>query len=280
MLCPSCRETLDATTLSCPRGHRFGCEDGVLVLLDETFGRRLRAFAAGISAARAADGQRLPDPSIYPLLPDAPALRRSHEWRGRRHDVALLRRLLRGRRRVLDVGAWNGWLSNRLAELGHDVTAVDYFTDEFDGLRARKFYSTAWRAIQVDLNDLAVLDERFDAVVLNRCLAFAGDPQGFVAGARQLVTPGGLLVLTGLEIFRDPRAKARYVESLRRRHRDRHSSELFLAPTKGYLDFGDRARLAAMGLSLRPYPQLWAANLKALLRPSLPRHYYGVLPCP
>ncbi|HEY1012806.1 MAG TPA: methyltransferase domain-containing protein [Herpetosiphonaceae bacterium] len=276
--CPTCRAPLDRTR-ACANGHRFAEEGGVLRLLDPPFAAKLDGFLARLEEIRAAEGKRLLDPAAYPLLPFGSA---HHEWRLRRYDLALARRLLRGLRpagrppRVLDIGAWNGWLSNRLAEDGCAVTAVDYFADPHDGLGARQFYRAEWRAIQLDLLDLAVLEPEYDAVILNRCLQFAPDPIAFARQARRLAAPGGLLLATGIECFADPRAKAAAVAAEVARYADRYAFQLFLRPTKGYLDRADLRGLAAAGLRFRPYPQLWLANLRAALRPARGRHLYGV----
>ena len=280
--CPTCREPIDSRGQVCPNRHSFEYRDGVLRLLDAAFADRLESFTARLSVIREAEGKRLTDISAYEGLPFSqlesgdPAWRT--EWRLRCHDLDMLSRLIAGRSRcrVLDVGAWNGWLSHRLAAQGHDVTAVDYFDDAHDGLAARKHYRTRWRAIQMDLADLAILDERFDLIVLNRCLAFFPDPVACVSSARGLLSSIGLLAITGLQFFRDPRFKARDVAALRQSYRERYGFELFLKPTKAYLDFADKARLQAHGLKLKPYTQLWLANVKSILNKTLPRHYYGV----
>jgi 2-polyprenyl-3-methyl-5-hydroxy-6-metoxy-1,4-benzoquinol methylase len=277
LLCPECRQTLDPATLACPMGHRFGQRDGVLVLLQDEFGRRLQRFAAELGAIRAAENRARLDRSAYEELPFAAAVARDPEWRLRRHDIAVLSKRLASAPplRILDVGAWNGWLSHRLAARGHAVTAVDYFADAYDGLGARRLYSTTWRAIQMDIADLSLLDETYDLVVLNRCVQFFTDPVAYVASAQQRVAAGGSLVLTGLHFFRAPGAKARQVAALRRHYHEKYSFELFLRPTRGFLDHTDREGLRRLGVTLRPYPQLWLANTRAVFFGSRPRHYHG-----
>jgi SAM-dependent methyltransferase len=280
LLCPDCRLPLDPARLACANGHAFGHDaNGVLVLLAADFAPRLAAFETRLQAIRAAEGRRLLDPALYPQLPFAPALRHEHEWRLRGHDWRLVaRHLARHRRlRTLDIGAWNGWLSHRLAGLGHDAIAIDYFADPYDGLGARRWYSTAWAAIQMNLNDLAILPAGFDLIILNRCLQFQPDPPAFLAAAARLLAPGGLLLATGLQIFAEPEPKARQVAALLASHRRRYNFDLFLWPCKGYLDRADRARLSALGLAIRPYRALFAANLRARLRPALPWHGFGVM---
>ncbi len=276
-LCPTCRTPLDDACV-CANGHAFAQNDGVLALLDAAFAAQLAAFCEPFERMRAGAAMQLLNPAVYQRLPATPPGHPPHEWRLRRCDLALLRRLLRRRPRqtILDVGAWNGWLSNRLAGDGHTVTAVDYFGGEYDGLRARKFYTSSWQAVQMDLLDLPVLGQAFDVIVLNRCVQFFPQPAAAVAQAQALLAAGGLLILTGLELFHDPRAKAARVAHSLRSHRQRYGFELFLRPTKGYLDLADKAQLEAQGVQIKPYWQLLPANLKALLRPTLPRHCYGV----
>jgi SAM-dependent methyltransferase len=277
MLCPSCREPIDERSWRCGGGHQFVETERVLRLLEHGFGERLDRFLTAFQGLREADGRRIRDPSVFPLLPYA--LSRDPEWRMRGYDLAVIRRLTAGRTRgaALDVGAWNGWLSHHLAAGGHAVTAVDYFVDELDGLGARRFYPVHWRSVQMDLRDLSILERRFDLVVLNRCIQFFEDPAAMVTAAAALVAPGGLLVATGLEVFADPTARRRQVVAMLERHR-RHGLEPFV-PFKGYLDSHDRRELRAAGIELRPYPQLRMriAQLRSLLDRDRGRQYYGVL---
>lgn len=282
LLCPNCRTAIDPATDSCHYGHGFTEADGVLPLLSDSFARRLAEFESALSVARKAEGNHPLEVTAYERLPFSrsaeaqPGMRL--EWRLRRYDLAVIQQRLahRSQQRVLDVGAWNGWLSHQLASAGHCVTAVDYFADPHDGLRARRFYRKTWRCIQMDLRDPSLLDEQFDVIVVNRCLAFFDDPAAYLECLKPLVSTGGLVIVTGLQFFFAPAVKARHVADDRRRHRQQYGFELFLFPTRGYLDRNDYARLEANGLSLHPYPQLWAANLKARLNPSRPRHAYGV----
>lgn len=284
LLCPNCRQsfTLETAALpasgsvTCPTGHSFVIADGVLELLDDDLARRLQAFLEPFTALRAADEKRLLDPRIYPSLPDAPEVRNNHEWRLRSYDLDVVSRLLADRpnQRVLDLGAWNGWLSNRLAQLGHRVTAIDYFVDEYDGLRARKFYATDWLPIQMNLEDLDVLDQQFDVVIANRCVQFYADPPAYAEAVKQKVAPGGALLITGLAFMRDPSQRIAGLAALRQQYQDNGFD--FFKPMKGYLDFDDKARLAAQGFTLHPYRQLRVANARSLLSATRPRYYYAI----
>jgi hypothetical protein len=106
---------------------------------------------------------------------------------------------------------------------------------------------------------------------------FFTDPITQLHAARALLAPEGQLIVTGLQFFRDPLLKAREVAQARQAYRARTGSDLFLKPTKAYVDFEDRRRFQADGVQLHAYPQLRLANLKARLNPERPRHEYGVL---
>jgi hypothetical protein len=156
---------------------------------------------------------------------------------------------------------------------------VDPFADPYDGLGARRFYRAHWRAVQMDLRDLSLLDECYEVVILNRCLAFFPDPGAFLRHAQERVASGGMLVALGLQIFFDSRAKANEVQRRADAYREEYGQPFFLWPTRGYLNADDRNGLMAAGLVLRPYRQLWLPDLRARLDPRRPRHYYGLW-CP
>jgi 2-polyprenyl-3-methyl-5-hydroxy-6-metoxy-1,4-benzoquinol methylase len=277
LLCPNCRAPIDSATLACAAGHQFGCEDGVLILLEAEFGQHLAAFIETLVRFRTAENKRVTDPTVYEHLPFALA-DENVEWRARCYDLAIIRRLIAGRQRqrILDVGASNGWLSHQLALLGHDVTAVELFTDQYDGLKAKQFYSSDWRAIQMDLADLSVLNEQYDVVIVNHGLPFYPDPSATLADARERVAAGGLLILIGLAFFRDPSERIEMLAARQRAYRERYGADFFLRPTRGYLDFGDKTRFAAQGVRLHLHPRRWRANLKSFVKPSSPRYFYGV----
>lgn len=276
-LCPSCHSPVDPAGWACAAGHTFSTEGGVVRLVTPAFAAQLERFLPALQDYRTRLGRRLLDPAAYPLLPGGPAVARDREWQQRQYDLALVRRLTAGATalRVLDLGAYNGWLSHHLAAWGHQVTAVEPFTDPYDGLGAAQFYAERWLSLQVDLRDLSVLADDYDLVVVNRCLAFFPDPAAALRQAQALVARGGRLVALGVQVFGDPRRKARQVAALEEAFQAQYGQSAYLWPTRGYLDRADQAALAGAGLRLRPQAELWGPDLKARLTPTLPRHYWG-----
>lgn len=278
--CPECRAPLDPDVLACGCGFRAGRVEDVILLMTPGFRDRADRLEAALALERRARPQhRITDPAAFPHLPFGEATRDDPEWIARRHDLALVRSLLEKRPpgTVLEIGAWNGWLSHHLAEWGHDLAAVDVFGDPDDGLGAVRHYPRSWTAIRMDLRDLDLLDMRFDAIILNRCLQFAEMPAEYVRNLRERLQPGGLLLATGVQVFANPRAKAAAVSAARQRFRERHGMDLFLTDTRGYLDGGDRATLSAAGLRLFGYPHRRLGNWRSRWQPSRPWDGWGLL---
>jgi len=99
-----------------------------------------------------------------------------------------------GARRVLDYGAGSGWLSERLAADGRDVTAVGVSAEGVPRLRA-----TACRVTDdAGLARLVAAGERFDLVVFSRVACKIGDDavvRGLLGRLRGALAPDGRLVV-------------------------------------------------------------------------------------
>ncbi|MCC7361385.1 MAG: class I SAM-dependent methyltransferase [Anaerolineales bacterium] len=277
--CPICHQPVDSAAWTCASGHRFQVEaaGGLVRLVTPEFAAQLARFLPALEDYRARLGRRLLDPAAYPLLPGGPAVARDREWRQRQYDLEVVRRRLARAAplTVLEIGAYNGWLTHHLAAWGHAVTAVEPFTDPYDGLGAARFYPERWLPLQLDLRDLSVLPGGYQLVILNRCLASFPNPAEALRHAQAQVAPGGQLLTLGLQVFGDPARKVRRVAELEADFQERYGFSAYLWPTRAYLDRADQAALRSAGLRLRAYAPLWLADLKARLTPSLPRHYWG-----
>lgn len=273
LLCPECHHLLDESRLSCSNSHLYGIQDGVLVLLTETFAAELAAFEIALKKMRTEIGKRITDPAIYDQLPCARSIQSDKEWRERCMDLRLIRRLIvnhYGPERdstltILDVGAYNGWLSHNLARLGHLVTGIEYFRDPFDGLGAVQYHSVAWRAIQMDLLDLSVLDQSYDVVIMNHGLHFFPNSAAYVKQLLEKVSPGGLFVAIGLRIWADPSRRQLQVERMQREFFQKYGQDMLLRPAPGYLAGEDKRKLRDLGLQLRAEPQHIIHNVLATI---------------
>ncbi len=254
--CPVCRSPVDVALCRCAEGHEFGSANAVPKLVTPDFGALLDTVELKLMTFRKQSSRTSPTPDEYERLPFSREAS-DPEWRQRAFDARTISDRLAGRTdcRVLDLGAWNGWLSHCLARAGHDVLAVDYFVDAADGLGAHRHYRARFAVAQIDLADLDVIDRRFDVVIVNHGLAFFTDPHAHVRSAAALLGPGGILFVLGLQFFRDTTKRVQRVEAMRDRYRAATGSELFFRPTRALLDAGDFERLRSCGLQFHAYPQ-------------------------
>lgn len=94
-----------------------------------------------------------------------------------------------GSGRLLDIGSGRGDVTAQLAPLFQEVTAV-----ETSRGMARRLRRQGYRVLERDLGS-SDLDERFDAVSLLNVLDRCDRPLSLLAQARQVVRPGGVLVI-------------------------------------------------------------------------------------
>ncbi|GAB4515905.1 MAG: hypothetical protein OHK0046_20130 [Anaerolineae bacterium] len=278
MRCPICQGTLTPShtdTYTCTAGHTYTADDnGVLVLMTPA----LLAHVAAIELHRAQAVTHLPTITDYNALPCALA-DQHFEWRLRCAEVRWLQAQLQTRKpgSLLEIGAWNGWLTHHLAQWGYSVTAIDYTAHPHDGLGARTRYDgRTWQAIQMNVADLRVLDSRYDVVVVNHGLHLFPDPVGYIAHIiAERLAPGGVLVMLGLTFFRDASMRRAQVAALAQTFEAAHGVPFFFHPTRAYLDFEDKARLQELGLNVMAHPAMRRANLKARVRPAAPAYFLG-----
>jgi 2-polyprenyl-3-methyl-5-hydroxy-6-metoxy-1,4-benzoquinol methylase len=110
--------------------------------------------------------------------------------------IDLLRKHVRTRSRVLDVGAGNGALSLRMLDEGYLVEAID--------LDCRSFQPGEHISCsELDLNSYEARHslvqenrEKYDAATAIEVIEHLHDPWSFVAFCRALLKPGGKLLLT------------------------------------------------------------------------------------
>lgn len=278
LLCPNCHAPLTPESHTCKNSHQFKTEDGVLILLNDEFGKILHARLSRFSEIRKKELSRYLKPEDYPLLPYGDVVCGNIEWRLRQLDWEILLPLLKDRQgqKALEIGPYNGWLTHRMAELGMEITAIDYFMDDLDGLTTKKYYGEDWKSIQMDIRNVSIIDERFDIIIVNRCLQFFEDPAEYFGSLKEKVTRNGIIILSGLQFFKNPRQKQQQLEAAKSDFRRKHNFDFMLVPFKGYLDFEDMQKLISQNVELHLYPKLFVANLKSLIKPTLPRHYFGL----
>src|SRR5918996_4754390 len=185
-VCPRCRTRLERTTperVTCPQdGLEFWKEDGIWrFLLPESEAHYAR-FIKDYETIRHSEGRGSESANYYRALPFKDLSGRyKGDWAIRacsfnvlvKNVLTKLQVPLGRALKVLDLGAGNGWLSNRLAAQGDRVIAVDLSVNEQDGLGAWKHYEHSFIPVQAEFNHLPVVDRYADAVIFNASLHYS-----------------------------------------------------------------------------------------------------------
>ncbi len=232
----------------------------------------LDRFLTPYQTIRRAEGWGALDAAYYQNLPQVAASDPQRAiWRVRAANFRALLQIIGVRRRVLDLGAGNGWLAYQLAQRGHSVAAVDVNDDELDGLGARRNYPFALNAYRADFSALPFGAARFDAVVFNASLHYARDLAPVIAEALRVLVPDGMLVVMDSPLYHDAASGRAMFADKRRGFQERLGLEIS-NDAVGFLTFADFVHLSRVfALTWRwiePFVDVrWATrHLRARLR--------------
>ncbi len=224
-VCVRCRSPLEALTpneLRCPQDDlRFKRLGDIWRFLPPERAEHFARFLADYEKVRQLEGRGSDDPAFYRELPFTDLTGKFAEnWRIRaRSYVSFLQQVLAPLHkqlwrplRVLDLGAGNGWLSNRLTQLGHKSVAVDILTNGYDGLGAARHYPDPFDLVQAEFQHLPFPDGDFDLAVFNASLHYAESYEQTLAEALRVLTEAGLLVVLDSPVYHDPESGKKMVQ--------------------------------------------------------------------
>ena len=170
-------------------------------------------FLEQYAVIRHAEGRGSHDPEWYRALPwkDLSG-KNADQWairaRSYRHfERTLLRHLERvsGRSlRILDLGAGNGWMTNRLRERGHRPVAVDIFTDPLDGLGALRHYDPPLNGVAAEFDALPFAQSAIDLAIFNSSLHYSSDYRRTLNAVRDCLRPGGQVIIIDSPVYDAP----------------------------------------------------------------------------
>jgi SAM-dependent methyltransferase len=271
LACPRCRRVLRTGSSLCDAcGHNCPQVDGVWRMLRPERVAVIEAFLADYTKIRLAEGRGSSDPAFYRNLPSCPA---SHplawQWRMHQRTWETLRdRVIAATNgatalRVLDLGAGTGWLSHRLAQLGHEPCAIDLSVDDQDGLGAGRHFLGRWPRVQAEFDRLPFADASVDAVIFNASLHYSPDYPQTLTEAQRVLVPGGWLAVLETPVYTDEGSGRRMVEERREYFRSRFGTASDSIPSRQFLTWAGVAQLGRdVGLhwrTVRPwYGMRWA----------------------
>jgi SAM-dependent methyltransferase len=188
---------------------------GIWFALREDREQHFEKFIRDYETIRRAEGRGSDHPEFYLSLPYRDHTERhSWQWEIRARTYRYIeRRILpaletncRRALTVLDLGAGNGWLSYRLASLGHRPIAVDICTNAFDGLGAAVHYRHAlpmlFPRFRAELDRLPFRSGQFDCAIFNASFHYSENYDLTLAEAVRCLRPGGTVVIADSPSYR------------------------------------------------------------------------------
>ena len=187
-----------------------------------------RPFIQDYETVRKAEGRGSDDPHFYLSLPycDQTGLH-SWQWEIRARTYKYIERTILPAIAekaaqpvaVLDLGAGNGWLSYRLAGLGHRPVAVDLQTNAFDGLGAAVHYQHAlpmfFPRFQAEVDQLPFGDSQFDCAIFNASFHYSENYDRTLEETMRCLRPGGTIVIADSPTYSREEYGQRMVEERR-----------------------------------------------------------------
>ncbi len=224
-----------------------------------------RTFLKQYAIIRHAEGRGSDDPEYYRALPwQDLSGRNNDQWniraRSYRHfERTVLKDIERAHKRplrVLDLGAGNGWMSNRLRQRGHQAIAIDIFTDSLDGLGALRHYEPRPDGVAAEFDVLPFRDKSIDVAIFNSSLHYSSDYRRTLANVRRCLRDDGHLVVIDSPVY----SKPDHGEQMRTERQAMFAKTYgFRSESLGSIEYLDEPLLASLSTELgidwqRSYP--------------------------
>ncbi len=260
LACPRCHTLLiDRGTeeKSCPQDRlTFRREQGIWRMLLPGRLEYFSTFLHDYETIRQAEGRGAGDKAYYTQLPDRDLSGRlSADWKIRAKSFAVflkrvvlpLEKTFKRPLRILDLGAGNGWLSNRLASRGHCLAAVDLTVNEFDGLGCHRFYDASFQSVQAEFDQLPFPDRCADLAIFNASLHYSLKLERTLSEALRLLDSSGRLAILDSPLYHDSTSGARMVAERQARFQKQYGFASDSLPSENYLTY---TRLEDLGHTL------------------------------
>ncbi|MEY4176401.1 MAG: hypothetical protein RI900_3566 [Actinomycetota bacterium] len=218
----------------------YPIHDGIHRCLTPDRLQHYHRFLHEYTSVRLAEGRASADPDYFRRLPEpTPGGPIEWQWRIRRNTWRTFRRrvvpTLPAGAVVIDVGAGVGWLSNRLAELGHRAHAVDLTVDPDDGLGAGRHFLHDFERYQAEMDRLPFADGVADMVVFNAALHYSTEYGHTIGEALRVLKPGGRVVVLETPLYRHDRAGRAMVAERHAKFEQQYGTRSEAIPSIEYL---------------------------------------------
>ena len=256
-VCPRCQTRLERVTperFTCPHdGLDFWNVDGIWrFLLPESEAHYAR-FIRDYETIRRSEGRGSPSAKYYNALPFKDLSgQHSSDWKIRSRSFSVLVRNVLTRLqdplerslKILDLGAGNGWLSNRLAAQGDRVIAVDLLINDEDGLGAWKHYEHSFTPVQAEFNHLPVMDRFADAVIFNASFHYSEDYAKTLKEALRVLSTHGRVVILDSPVYRRGASGEKMVQEREEQFKEKYGFASDNLQSENYLTYARLKELA------------------------------------
>lgn len=189
-------------------GFHLDLDQGIWRALPEDRLTYYSQFIADYERIRAAEGRGSESAQYYLSLPYVDTSGRNQtQWTIRARTFSYLVKRIFPQlaaaagigARVLDVGAGNGWMSYRLAQMGFRPVAVDLLINDQDGLGAAEHFRNhlpeMFVRVQAESTRLPFASGQFDAVIFNASFHYAENFEASLLEALRCLRPGGVIII-------------------------------------------------------------------------------------
>ncbi len=274
--CPVCQEPLEVVApqrVWCPVDElTFECREGIWRFLPPERAAALAQFRREYETVRRNEVRGSDNPAFYRMLPFVMEksqqisqikkifslralrpLRLNSDWMQRaRSFKVLVDRVVRPLEvqlkrplRILDLGAGNGWLSNRLAQRGHVMAAVDLGVDEWDGLGASRHYETKFTCLQAEFDHLPLEDNQVDLAIFNASFHYSVNYEVTLREALRVLRPEGKMVVLDTAVYQHQSSGQQMVAEREAAFLQQHGFASNALPSENFLTYGRIQELAS-----------------------------------
>ena len=190
-----------------PKKAEYPNVDGIWRCLSPDRAQHWQQFLDEYTAIRMAEGRACDNSDYYRRLPEpTPGGPIEWQWNIRRNTWRTVRTSIIPANdttlTIIDVGAGNCWLSNRLSKLGHHCHAVDLTIDQYDGLGAAHHYTTTFDRYQAEMDNLPFADGVADIVIYNASLHYSTDYHNTLEEALRVLRQDGRIIILETPLYK------------------------------------------------------------------------------
>ncbi len=282
-ICPRCRAALQNISeheLHCAADNlSFQQVDGVWKFLLPERESHYARFITDYEKIRSLEGRYSHASNYYRSLPFQDLSGRfSADWKVRATSYKMLERMLALNMKVIDLGAGNGWLSNRLAAHGCDTYAVDLLLNAEDGLGAWRHYENKFTSVQAEFTRLPFADGSSSLVIFNASFHYSEEYQETLHEALRVIGPQGRIVIMDSPVYHNAESGEIMMNERKAAFLSQYGFASDTLQSKNYMTYQQMEQLGKnMGIQwkhLRPFYGIrwalrpWLAGLRSRREPA------------